>query len=65
VSENIGVLSLLVVRAQGILGFVSAEWKTVDGTAKSSGKVAFDYVVRVPLLIAIYISCCLVIFFQM
>ena len=36
----------MVVRAQGTLGSVSFEWQTVDGTAKSSGKVQRDYMVR-------------------
>ncbi|KAJ8304144.1 hypothetical protein KUTeg_017727 [Tegillarca granosa] len=42
-SEESGVVSLLVVRAQGTTGIVSVEWKTVDGTAKSAGKVPLDY----------------------
>ena len=34
-----------MVRAQGLTGFVSVEYRTVDGTAKSVGKVPPDYLV--------------------
>ena len=46
VSEESGSVSLLVVRAQGNIGTVTVEWRTSDGTAKSSGKVPPDYVVN-------------------
>ena len=47
-SEDDGIVSLLVVRAQGMLGQVSVEWRTTDGTAKSEGrKIPPDYVVSV------------------
>jgi hypothetical protein len=36
----------MVVRAQGLLGEVSVEWRTVDGTAKSAGKTPSDFEVR-------------------
>ena len=36
-------MSLLVVRAQGSLERVSVEWKTVEGTARSSGKTPPDF----------------------
>ena len=50
--EETGTLSLLVVRAQGLLGEVSVEWRTVDGSARSAGKTPEDYTVR-----NIYIVC--------
>ena len=40
-------MDLLVVRAQGLTGFVSVEYRTVDGSAKSVGKVPLDYLVSV------------------
>ena len=33
----------MVVRAQGTAGFVTVEWRTTDGTAKSSGISTPDY----------------------
>ena len=45
VTEESGVVRLLVVRAQGVVGEVSVEWRTVDGTAVSSGKTPPDYLV--------------------
>ena len=39
-------ISLQVVRAQGLVGQVSVEWITMDGTARSSGKIPPDFVVR-------------------
>jgi len=38
-------LSLLVVRAQGLVGGVSAEWRTRDGSARSAGKLQPDFLV--------------------
>ena len=43
VAEEVGVLSLLVVRAQGTLERVSVEWRTMEGTARSSGKTPPDF----------------------
>lgn len=33
----------MVVRAQGTAGYVTVEWRTTDGTAKSSGNSGSDY----------------------
>lgn len=43
VAEESGVARLLVVRAMGYQGEISVEWRTTDGTAKSSGKTPIDY----------------------
>lgn len=43
VPEDVGVARLLVVRAQGLLGAVSLEWRTIDGTAVSAGKDPIDF----------------------
>ncbi|XP_055956200.1 adhesion G-protein coupled receptor V1 [Patella vulgata] len=43
VKEESGMVSLIVERAQGTLGRVTAEWRTEDGTAKSEGKTPTDY----------------------
>lgn len=43
VSENIGVVSLLVERAQGLLGDAAVEWRTEDQRAVSSGAATADY----------------------
>ena len=43
VPEEAGTISLLVVRAGGLLGEVTAEWRTLDGTARSSGKTPPDF----------------------
>ena len=45
VSPGAGYVSLLVVRAQGIVGDVSVEWRTVDGSARSAGKLQPDFLV--------------------
>lgn len=45
VKEDSGIISLLVERAQGLIGNIDVEWKTDDGTAKSSGVQDPDYVV--------------------
>ena len=45
VPENVGVAQLLVVRAQGLLGAVSLEWRTIDGSAVSAGKNPVDFMV--------------------
>lgn len=45
VPEDVGVARLLVVRAQGLLGAVSLEWRTIDGTAVSAGKNPIDFMV--------------------
>ncbi|XP_072038274.1 adhesion G-protein coupled receptor V1-like [Amphiura filiformis] len=44
VPEEIGVLTLLVVRAQGLMGDVTMEWRTIDGSAVSAGKEPIDFV---------------------
>ena len=46
VAEESGVARLLVVRAMGYQGEITVEWRTTDGTAKSSGKSPVDYSVR-------------------
>jgi len=38
-------VSLLVVRAQGVVGDISAEWRTRDGTARSAGRLHPDFLV--------------------
>ena len=43
VAEESGVARLLVVRAMGYQGEITVEWRTTDGTAKSSGKSPVDY----------------------
>ncbi|CAG2257628.1 ADGRV1 [Mytilus edulis] len=43
VYEEAGTIALMVVRAQGTAGFVTVEWRTTDGTAKSSGISTPDY----------------------
>jgi len=45
VSSTAGYVSLLVVRAQGLVGDVSVEWRTADGTARSAGKLQPDFLV--------------------
>ena len=45
VPEEIGRVRLLVVRAQGLIGSVSVEYRTIDGTARSAGKTPADYLV--------------------
>lgn len=45
VTEEEGVARLLVVRAQGLLGDITVEWRTVDGSAVSAGKNPIDFVV--------------------
>ncbi|KAL8615956.1 hypothetical protein ACOMHN_034632 [Nucella lapillus] len=44
VGEEGGMVSLVVERAQGTLGRVSVEWRTIDKTAVSVGKSPPDYV---------------------
>ncbi|XP_030832667.1 adhesion G-protein coupled receptor V1 isoform X3 [Strongylocentrotus purpuratus] len=44
VREEEGVARLLVVRAQGLLGDITVEWRTVDGSAVSAGKNPIDFV---------------------
>ncbi|XP_071506649.1 adhesion G-protein coupled receptor V1-like [Diadema antillarum] len=44
VSEESGAARLLVVRAQGLLGEITVEWRTIDGTAVSAGKNPVDFV---------------------
>ena len=46
VREEDGMVDLLVVRAQGSLGQVQVEWRTIDGTALSAGKDPVDFVVK-------------------
>ena len=46
VREEVNVVRLMVLRMQGMLGDVSVEFRTVDGTARSSGKSPPDFVVR-------------------
>ncbi|XP_052793587.1 adhesion G-protein coupled receptor V1-like [Mya arenaria] len=43
VKEEGGIARLLVVRAMGFQGAVTVEWRTTDGSAKSSGKTPIDY----------------------
>ncbi|ELU13347.1 hypothetical protein CAPTEDRAFT_91039, partial [Capitella teleta] len=50
VLEEEGVVSLLVVRAQGLLGDVLVEWRTVDGSARSAGKTPPDFEAQTNLL---------------
>ena len=45
VGEEGGIVPLVVERAQGTLGAVSVEWRTIDRTAVSEGKSPPDYVV--------------------
>ena len=45
VPEEIGIMRLLVVRAQGLKGDITVEWRTVDGSAVSAGKEPIDFVV--------------------
>lgn len=45
VGEDAGTVPLVVERAQGVLGSISAEWRTLDRTAVSEGKSPPDYVV--------------------
>ena len=45
VREEDGMVELLVVRAQGLLGEVRVEWRTVDGSALSAGKDPIDFMV--------------------
>ena len=49
VAEEVGSVSLLIVRAQGLLGDISVEWRTIDGTARSAGKSPPDYQVGLKL----------------
>ena len=49
VPEEIGVMRLLVVRAQGLMGDITVEWRTVDGSAVSAGKEPIDFVVSLIL----------------
>ena len=46
VSEGVGTLTILVERAQGLIGDVEVEWRTEDGTAKSTGINQRDYQVK-------------------
>lgn len=43
VAEESGRISLMVIRAQGTAGVVTVEWRTMDGTAKSSGNAIPDF----------------------
>ena len=45
VGEEGGIVPLVVERAQGTLGAVAVEWRTIDRTAVSEGKSPPDYVV--------------------
>ena len=45
-SEGVGMLNILVERAQGLIGDVEVEWRTEDGTAKSTGVNQRDYQVK-------------------
>lgn len=56
VAEEAGSVRLLVVRAQGLVGEVTVEWRTIDGTAVSSGKTSPDYVVSAYVLILSFFS---------
>ncbi|KAK2144319.1 hypothetical protein LSH36_768g01003 [Paralvinella palmiformis] len=46
IPEEVGTVSLPIIRAQGKLGTVSVEWRTIDGTARSSAKSPPDFVLR-------------------
>ena len=52
-AEEAGIARLLVVRAQGYRGEVSVEWRTNDGTARSSGKFPPDYAVCIQIPIKV------------
>ncbi|OWF54008.1 G-protein coupled receptor 98 [Mizuhopecten yessoensis] len=41
VSEESGIVSLMVVRAQGAMGLVSVEWRATDGTALNNKDYSF------------------------
>jgi len=45
VTAGAGHVSLLVVRSQGVVSDVSVEWTTVDGSARSAGKLQPDFLV--------------------
>jgi len=45
VSPGASHVSVLVVRAQGVVGEVSVEWRTLDGSARSAGKLPPDFLV--------------------
>jgi len=45
VRPGAGFVSLMVVRAQGMVGVVSVEWRTMDGSARSVGKLQPDFLV--------------------
>ncbi|CAH1797156.1 unnamed protein product [Owenia fusiformis] len=51
VQEESVEVHLLVVRAQGLTGRVTVEWRTIDGTAKSAGKSPPDYIAGVNRLV--------------
>jgi len=55
VSPSAGYVSLMVVRAQGLVSEVSIEWRTVDGTARSAGKLQPDFIVSSKYYMAL---CC-------
>jgi hypothetical protein len=57
VDVGASTVTLLVARAQGLVGQISVEWTTVDGTARSSGKIPPDYVVCCDVLVNDF--CCL------
>lgn len=57
VGEEGGVVSLLVERAQGVVGAISVEWRTIDRTAISNGKIPPDYVVSFLLYFVAAVSC--------
>lgn len=56
VSESVGVVSLLVERAQGVIGEISVEWSTEDATAVSTGVTSPDYEVYISLLTKLAIN---------
>lgn len=55
VGEEGGIVPLVVERAQGTLGAVSVEWRTIDRTAVSEGKSPPDYVVGTWPFIALHL----------
>ena len=54
VAEEVGSVTLTIVRAQGLLGEVTVEWRTIDGTARSTGKTPPDFRVRKRIPMSIF-----------
>ncbi len=59
VEEEKGQVLLKVVRVQGVVGIVSVEWRTIDGTAVSQGKEKPDYQVnRQTIICSLFVDIC-------